>query len=414
MKSRCKFRRVLITASFLSLLLSLLLCILLGAESAAEEDPDLLFHKTFEKDLDIFIPRGERKIGTGERPTEQEILEGLRKAIIFQSVWGRTRVISVFDEAGDVIDIFQLTGRELVGPSRSGKYLGVSTYPQDASGDRVHHFSVMTPQGQVLWETDVPKLRMGFRVSDDGRAIGAWTRMRSEIIPYEKSEIFFYDKDGSLLGSMECSWLRSAGFSPEGNIYLVSDSDGLAMYDQEAKKLWALDRCYDYVTSSEAQYTVTNWPDNGSPFIRFYKAGRLIGTYELDLRYPRMLVIDSEGTYAAIIDDYNLYMFSVPTAQLLWRYHLSSPQLSFTSVDMIDNTRVIAGVEYTERDVDGRKRHTKGYIYLFGSGGDLIWQKEITYERWNIEIPIVMFYPTTDCAMVLALRDIYLFDISNR
>lgn len=147
--------------------------------------------------------------------------------------------------------------------------------------------------------------------------------------------------------------------------------------------------------------------------LNFYYQEKLVSVGRKENILARGMALSPDNKYVSVIDKKNLYLFDFHTGDLLWRYSLDQPELSFISVDLTKNGEmIIAGVDFDKgRNVPPQERHTQGYVYLFDQKGKLTWQKELSYTLWNAFVPQVKFSLDGSVFSVKTREKIYLFQI---
>jgi DNA-binding beta-propeller fold protein YncE len=324
------------------------------------------------------------------------------------TVTTRGKVFSL-DSSGGLKIIEQLEKNQLAFISDNGEYIGIATY---GNGDfTIKRFVLKNRKGEILWEKVNTEDYAVAEITGDGKLVIGVSCISGPPIGIDKTVMYsFYGAFGELIGKIEIYQPRSTTLSPDGSVFLCNSyKEGISAFDRNVNLIWKIEKSFRmFAVSNKAEYLVAC--DSNS--INLYKHGVHSKTINVDYR-PRNVAISPDGSYFVVSSNNTLHLFDTDKAKVIWEYVLSDPQLSFNSVSISKQGRVIgAGMQRDAGpNVPSEKRYTQGHVYLFDNMGKKIFEKELHYNLSNAWIPLVKVNPEGNFMAVQTREKLYFFEL---
>lgn len=271
--------------------------------------------------------------------------------------------------------------------SSDGSYIGFFEYGEgNTEFVPIAHFVLKDAHGSIVYE----KQSFGhtvFDIANTGYVVG---------IDFDgpvsgKGILHFYTQAGRELNSYTIDFLLERSYSKNGEVYCVNDGkNGLIVFNHDGEKLYDLDKV-NFFAISEDGSMIAAARDAG---IDIYEHGQFIRHIALVSPFVRQMIFSSDGLELLYMDKKNIRFIDIHTGEMIFQYQESNKHLSFTSCDISgDRTLILAGLD-EDKGKNTSGRHTRGKVYIFNTEGDIVWSKDISYTRWNISIPHVLFIET--------------------
>lgn len=289
--------------------------------------------------------------------------------------------------------------------SEDGEFFGIATYSKDASPGflAAERFELFSADGKKLWEIKDPKVS-DFYISNGAKLVMGISSGEGS----RESRLVFYNHTGKLITSTKIAFPQGVSFSSNGKYVLVNSAkDGLLAFNDSGDLKANFGLCEKFAISSDGEYVATISAGN----LKFYHQSKSIGNPLKINPLVRGLSFSPENEYLGVFDKKNLYLFEVQTGQLLWRYALKQPELSFISVDVSDDAeKIIAGMDFDKgRKFPPEERHTKGLVYILDKDGKILWKKQLSYKLWSAFFPRVQFSSDGKRFCIITKEKVYLF-----
>ncbi len=203
-----------------------------------------------------------------------------------------------------------------------------------------------------------------------------------------RARLHFYDRTGQKTGSAEVGFLAQRAFSADGSVYGVLDSrNGVRLFQVDGTELGNLGQANRFALSGNGR-SVALAQDEA---VVLFQDGREAGRYPLASPFVRDISLSGNGAVLAWVDRFKLYVLRTEAMQLTARVSAPEPALRFISVDVSEDGRQVAvGLDADAgRGTDGR--HRRGLVMLLDPVGTVLWQEQLSYDKWNITSPQVRF-----------------------
>jgi hypothetical protein len=302
-----------------------------------------------------------------------------------------------------------LLNNERIMTNQNGKYLAVQGFGPEA---RIRYVSVQTPDGNTLWNSEVPCYVWLEALSDDGGCLVA-ASIDGPPEGFDRIvDFIFHDGTGKIAGKVTVDSPGISRLSSDGRRFVVATYKGeILTFSPEGEKLWALNVAWRQVGfSDDAQTAVTgNFRD-----LSFFRQDIHIGSVTLD-RPVRDIALSTEGDYALVATNHELFYYRVGDLHLLWNFKLPEEALYINSLSLSENGHYAAcGVQRDKGEgFEIKERYSEGQVCLFDAGGNLIWQEGFEYSRSNAWTPTVRLSTKSEFLAVMTRDDFNLYQISS-
>jgi len=159
------------------------------------------------------------------------------------------------------------------------------------------------------------------------------------VVFYDHSEhyksllkIHFYSKTGEKLFTKEFTGASEFRFSDSGNKFGARNPDGLFVINIQSGQTERYDICYRF-DMDETTNSVAAAVENE---IRIYQNGVMIRSINTEMQIPRKVDLSQNSEFICVIDKYNLRVFSVKSANLVFSDRLGG-NYSFKDIEFIGN-----------------------------------------------------------------------------
>lgn len=269
--------------------------------------------------------------------------------------------------------------------SENGKFLGLVTYAGSGPNEfKTVRLEMLDPSGKVQWTLKEPVANR-FVIADNGSFYGI-----EGVEGMSPTRIHLYDRYGDRNSIVPVSNYHGLIISPSGGRFLVDRAlDGLEVYDTLGTLLANLPTAKNYMFDRDDRYIATFF--NGNLHIyQDLKEVMTIKSSEIDIED---MAIDVKGNRAVLLASKRLEVFELTTGKKLWEYPLLEEKQWFTSVDLSgDGQRIVCGMDINLGTLVAKeKRHVEGFVYLFPIGGQTMASRRLTYPRWGVGLPRVVF-----------------------
>lgn len=269
--------------------------------------------------------------------------------------------------------------------SANGKHIGLVTYAGSGPSEfKTVRLEMLDPNGKVLWTLKEPVANR-FILADNGGIYGI-----EGVEGMSPTRIHLYDRYGDRNSIIPVNNYHGLTISPSGGRLLVDRAlDGLEIYDTLGNLLAALPTAKFYRFDRDERYLATFF-DGVLRIYQDLKEVLTITSSEIDLED---MALDIKADRAVLLAPKRLEVFELTTKKKLWEFPLLEEEKSFTSLDLSeDGQRIACGVDINlGTGVVKGKRHVEGYVYLFPIGGQTLSLRKVTYSRWGIGLPRVVF-----------------------
>lgn len=269
--------------------------------------------------------------------------------------------------------------------SPNGKCLGLVTYAGSGPNEfKTAKLEMLDSNGKVLWTLKEPVANK-FILADNGGIYGI-----EGVEGMSPTRIHLYDRNGDRNSIIPVNNYHGLTVSPSGGRLLVDRAlDGLEVHDTLGNLLATLPTAKFYRFDRDDRYLVTFF--NGVLHVyQDLKEVKTITSAEIDLED---MAVDVAADRVVLASPKRLEVFQLTTGAKMWEFPLLEEEKSFTSVDMSpDGQRIVCGVDVNlGTGVVKEKRHVEGYVYLFPIGGQTLVSRKVTYGRWGVGVPRVVF-----------------------
>lgn len=269
--------------------------------------------------------------------------------------------------------------------SPSGKFLGLVTYAGSGPNEfKTVKLEMYDPNGKSLWTLKEPVANK-FVLADNGGIYGI-----EGVEGMSPTRIHLYDRYGDRNSIIPVNNYHGLTISPSGGRLLVDRAlDGLDVYDTLGALLATLPTAKYHRFDRDERYLATFF--NGAVHLyQDLKEVKTITSAEIDLKD---MALDVTANRVVLVAPKRLEVFELTTGRKVWEFPLLEEERSFTSVDISsDGERIVCGVDVNlGTGVVREKRHVEGYVYLFPIGGQTMASKKVTYGRWGVDLPRVVF-----------------------
>jgi outer membrane protein assembly factor BamB len=342
-----------------------------------------------------------------EIPTEGRTVAGdpLEGRLILSS----HQNLSVLDSEGKKLFHMELKPNQGFTSSDDGLFFGITTYSTKASPGflAAESFELFTAEGSKLWEVEDPEVS-SFHISDGARLVVGLSGGEG----ISNSWMVFYNGKGEEINRTEVSYPQGISFSSNGRyVFVNSATDGLLVFDDSGDSKFNLGRCEQFTVSSDGEHIAAVGEGN----LELFHQGKLKDNLLKISPLFRGLRFSPENAYLAVIDKKSLSLLETDTGKLLWQHHLNQSGRSFVSVDVsADAEMIITGIDIDKgREVPQNERHTRGSVLVFDKDGEIIWEKQFSYQLWSIFFPKVSFSSDGERFSVVTREKVYLFEVEQ-
>ena len=276
--------------------------------------------------------------------------------------------------------------------SSDGSYIGLFEYGKgNTEFVPISHFVLEDKNGNSLYEKqvfghtllDIANTGIVVGIDFDGPVSG-------------KGILHFYDQHGKKINSYTIDFLLERVFSKNGEVYCVNDgNNGLIIFNRNGEKIYDLEKANFFSVSHDGSM-IAAARDAG---IDVYENGQFIRHIPSNSPFVRQMVFSNDGSRLLYMNKKQINCTAIKTGELIFHYQETNEHLSFTSCDISpDRSLIIAGLD-RDAGKNTPDRHTHGSVYMFNDQGDIIWSKDIAYNRWNTSIPRVFFTEASSFAV---------------
>ncbi|MDD4052937.1 MAG: hypothetical protein PHR28_13710 [candidate division Zixibacteria bacterium] len=269
--------------------------------------------------------------------------------------------------------------------SENGKYLGLVTYAGSGPNEfKTVRLEMLDPAGKVRWTLKEPVANR-FIIADNGSFYGI-----EGVEGMSPTRIHLYDQYGNRNCIVPINNYHGLTISPSGARFLVDRAlDGLEIYDTLGTLLGALPTAKNCMFDRDERYIATFF--NG--VLHIYQDLKEVMTITSSEINIEDMAIDVKGNRAVLLAAKRLEVFELTTGKKLWEYPILEEKQWFTTLDLsADGQRIVCGMDINLGTlVVKEKRHVEGYIYLFPIGGQTQASRKVTYARWGVGVPRVVF-----------------------
>jgi hypothetical protein len=353
------------------------------------------FGLAFEAKLVSEIPLEGRSVGG-------DILDGRLISSSHQS-------LSVLDSEGKEAFHLELKPNQGVTSSDDGLFFGITTYSTKASPGflAAESFELFAAEGSKLWEVEDPEVS-SFHISDGARLVVGLSGGEG----VSNSWLVFYNGKGEEINRTEVSYPQAISFSSNGRyVFVNSATDGLLAFHDSGGSKFNLGPCEQFTVSSDGEHIAVVGEGN----LKLFHQGKLKDDVLKISPLVRGMRFSPENAYLAVIDKKSLSLLETDTGKLLWQQHLNQSGRSFISLDVsADAEMIIAGIDIDKgREVPQNERHTRGWVLIFDKDGEIIWEKQFSYQLWSIFFPKVSFSSDGERFSVVTREKVYLFEVEQ-
>ena len=153
-----------------------------------------------------------------------------------------------------------------------------------------------------------------------------------------KLKLHFYSKDGAFLFNREFERADKFELSASGEIIGVQSSNGINIISLTTQESYIVEKGFQFAIDDENKIVVVASDQN----LLVYENSSMIASVETYFQLPRKVAISSEQNLVAVIDKFNLKVYSLNNNQLLFEDRISG-DLSFRDLKIIDN-KIVAGI----------------------------------------------------------------------
>jgi outer membrane protein assembly factor BamB len=269
--------------------------------------------------------------------------------------------------------------------SDNGKFLGLVTYAGSGPNEfKTARLDMLDLSGKVLWTLKDPVANR-FIIADNGSIYGI-----EGVEGMSPTRIHLYDRDGDRNSIVPVNNYHGLTIAPSCGRFLVDRAlDGLDIYDTLGTLVGSLPTAKNYRFDRDDRYIATFF--NGT--LRLYqdlKEVMTITSSEIDIED---MAIDVKTNRAVLLAAKRLEVFELTTGKKLWEFPLLKEEEWFSSLDLsADGQRIVCGMDINLGTLVAKeKRHVEGYVYLFPIGGQTMASRKVTYGRWGVGMPRVVF-----------------------
>lgn len=165
------------------------------------------------------------------------------------------------------------------------------------------------------------------------------------IVFYDHSEhyknflkINFYIKSGEKLFTKEFTGAAEFRFSGTGNKFGVRNPDGLFVFDIPSGRTERFDVCYRFDIYEEKNIIAAAVENE----LRIYQNGVIVRSLNTEMQTPRKVDLSNNSECVAVIDKYNLRVYSINSGELVFSDKLGD-NYSFKDIEFI-NDELYSGI----------------------------------------------------------------------
>ncbi|MBA4310874.1 MAG: hypothetical protein C0425_11155 [Chlorobiaceae bacterium] len=166
-----------------------------------------------------------------------------------------------------------------------------------------------------------------------------------KIIFYDYSEHFIgklkihvYSKTGNFLFSKEFAGATLFGFSPSGELMGIRTPEGISIITLVSGNSHTIEKGLHF-SFDENDELISVAPEEK---ILIYKNSKLLHTIHTGLQFPRRTMISEENNFFAVIDKFNLQVYSLSDFALIFQDKIGGDR-SFRDLKIVEN-KIIAGI----------------------------------------------------------------------
>jgi len=286
-------------------------------------------------------------------------------------------------EKADIIEELELNKRVFISAG-GGKYASI-LYEGQGEGVSAARLTLYKLDGRELWSVSHQPLNDVVSL-ESGGAVGIYRNINVLV-----NDLYFFSGNGALLRRLSIPALGEVKASPSGDRILVnSGRRGAILFEANGEEMAELGPAYRMFFSDDGRWVAILY----GPDLTIYREGKATYTGQLGGEIIRGVRFSTDNSVIAAITDHAFFLLKNPGKNVILQRQLDpAGQFSYTSVDVTRGGELIAlGIE---RDlgsqVKGPERHPDGKVILCRIDGRIVYQKSVSYSRWNTTTPRVKF-----------------------
>ena len=318
------------------------------------------------------------------------------------------RKVFFFDKDGKIVASRKLRSNELVSLPDGGSVVGLTRYNDHSPSTlKPVTFELFDLAGNRRYRIKKP----GFSsvvVSPTGKAIVGLDG--AEGLP--KSVLRFCDDRGQEVVAITVEYYQGGRFSADGSVFVFSTAqEGILAYSSAGEVLAGYGPGSVYDLSADGGVFAVGY--NGA--LRVYSGGKRVSTVETG-EAVREVTVGAKGKHFGWVGPDRAALYAVGTDTALCEIWLTASGENFRSLAISeDGMHFAVGI-----DIDGgralprEKRHTRGRVVVYDFGGQVIAQKEVSYDRWNARTPAVSFTHEGRVLSVITPEEAYFMELPGQ